>query len=168
MPLPNAAGNRYIASPTRTGRPRPVRRRASTTSMNEQAARCSAATMRRGTDRRDAAAITTADQLGDGDAAGLHGLAHVHVHLHTRSTWRASRSTGSTRTRRSRAGSRTQRLRHQSAEHQPARAAACRRSRSRASSPAPLGDAQQPFVKRVNQVCQFTDDFTLDQAAATR
>ena len=29
-----------------------------------------------------------------------------------------------------------------------------------------LGDAQQPFVKRVNEVLQFTDDFTLDTRSA--
>ena len=47
-------------------------------------------------------------------------------------------------------GLRNERLRHQRAEHQPARAGAAHRSR--VTGFFTLGDAQQPFVKRVNDV----------------
>ena len=156
VPRANSGGNRYIASPDTTDDRDQFGLRFDYTV--SQSNSLLVRYMRSTTERRRRRRRRDRSAPRDGDAAGHHGVGHAH--LQRRTLINVARFSYN-RIGAQPAGHERpveHRLRHQRAAERPSAARASRTSR--VTGLFSLGDAQQPFVERLNEVLQFTDDFT--------
>ena len=154
IPRANSGGNRYIVSPDSTDDRDQMGVRVDY-QLSREARHAGALPAQ--PDRSDRAADHPADrQRGQGDAAGLHGVGH-HRPEQQHDQRRAVLVQPDWRQPRRHERPVEQRLRHQRAAK---RAVGAGLANIVVTGFFSLGDAQQPFVERINEVFQFTDDFT--------